>query len=183
MLLKSEILNTIRKRIDEAKYIPNYSDYVVLPNEGLVYSLKRNKFIGAKNPEGYWYSSLYSDNGEKWVTNLHRAIWTTVNGPIPQGLEVNHIDENKSNNSIDNLNLLTRKENNNYGTRNERTAKALSKPVGMYKDGKLIFTFPSAREAQRNGFDSSTICKCCKGVKGYKTYKGYEWRFIEKESV
>lgn len=182
MLLKSELLNTVRKRIDESKQIPNYSDYLILPNEGLIYSLKNNKFIGTKDLEGYWKCSLYSDNSERWNTKLHRVVWTGVNGPIPQGLEVNHIDENKSNNSIDNLNLLTRKENANYGTRNERVAKAningkRSKAVGAYKNGKLILTFPSAREAQRNGFDSGTICKCCRGIR-YKTCKGYEWRYI-----
>lgn len=182
MLLKSELLNTVKKRIDEAKYIPNYSSYVVLPNEGLVYSLKNNKFIGSKNHNGYWKCSLHSDNNERWNTIIHRVIWTAVNGDIPDGLEVNHIDENKTNNSIDNLNLLTHTENSNWGTRNERCTKAntnnpkRSKQVGMYKDGVLIQIFPSANEAQRQGYNSGNICKCCSGVR--QSHKGYEWRYI-----
>lgn len=176
MLLKSEILNTVRKRIDEAKQIPNYSNYLVLPNEGLIYSLKRNRYVGCKLKDGYWQCTLSANNGE-WKTGVHRVIWIAVNGDIPEGLEVNHIDENKSNNSINNLNLLTRKENINFGTHNERVAKALSKPVGAFKDGKLVMDFSSMAEAQRQGYKSGNICNCCRGIR-YKTYKGYEWRYI-----
>lgn len=189
MLLQSEVLNTVKKRIDEAKYIPNYSNYLVLPNEGLVYSLKSNRFIGAKHYTGYWKCTLYGDNSNNWLTNVHRVVWIAVNGPIPQGLEVNHIDENKSNNSIDNLNLLTPKENTNYGTRNERAGKILknlltnrkdqSKPVGAFKDGKLVLTFASISEAKRNGFDKSNIILSCKGKYwNNNIYKGYTWQYL-----
>lgn len=187
MLLKSELLNTVKKRIDESKQIPDYSNYVILPNEGLVYSLKNNKFIGSKNHNGYWNCTLSTNTGERWNTKIHRVVWTGVNGPIPQGLDVNHIDENKNNNSIDNLNLLTRKENNNWGSRNERAGKAISKAntnnpkrskaVGAFKDGKLVLTFPSTQEAERQGYKHSNISNCCKGIR-YKTYKGFQWQYL-----
>lgn len=125
-----------------------------------------------------------------WHTSIHRVIWTAINGLIPKGMEVNHIDENKSNNKIGNLNLLTRKDNNNWGTHNERCAKARinhperSKTVGAYKNGELVMIFPSTREVQRQlGYNQGNIGKCCRGVKSYKTYKGYEWRYIETEKV
>lgn len=190
MLLDCEIVNCVRKRIDESKKIPNFSNYVVLPNEGLAYSLKQHRYIGAKNTKtGYWNCALYSDSGGIWNTSIHRVIWTAVNGPIPEGLQVNHLDENKSNNSIFNLNLMTAKENNNWATHNERIAKTktngvTSKPVGAFKDGELVMTFPSTREVQRQlGYNQGNIGKCCRGVKSYKTYKGYEWRYIETEKV
>lgn len=187
MLLNSEILNTVRKRIDDSKQIPNYSNYVILPNEGLVYSLKQRKFIGAKNSCGYYNCSLYNDKGMVWNSKLHRVIYTACYGEIPNNMDVNHIDENKNNNNILNLNLLTHKENINWGTHNVRMAKAQinnpkkSKPVGAYKDGVLVMTFPSASEAGRNGFYDSPVGECCKGKR--KTYKGYQWRYIETEKV
>lgn len=46
-------------------------------------------------------------------------------GVIPQGMQINHKDEDKTNNSIDNLELMTNKENSSYGTRNERISKAM----------------------------------------------------------
>lgn len=184
MLLNSELLNTVRKRIDDSKKIPNYSNYVILPNEGLVYSLKNNRFIGSKNNKnGYYHIHLFNDNNEGWNTTLHRTIYIACYGEIPEGLEVNHIDENKSNNRIDNLNLMNHKENCNWGTLKGKfiNRQDQSKTVGAYKDGVLVMTFQSIRETGRNGFDFGTVYACCNGKR--KTHKGYEWKYIETEKV
>lgn len=171
--------------------IPNFSDYVIYPKQGIIWSCKSNKWVGAKNKKsGYWYCALTSDDGKVWKTKVHRVIWIAVNGEIPNGLEVNHINEDKSNNSISNLNLLTRKENINYGTRNERVAKALSKAmkgkfinrkdqskqVGAYKNGVLIMTFPSTKEAGRKGYDQGAVSKSCNGKLPH--YKGFQWQYL-----
>lgn len=185
MLLDCEIINSVINRIDESKQIPNYLNYLVLPNEGLIWSKKTSRFIGSKLSNGYYQTALTDDNGRQTCGCLHRFIYTACYGPIPSGMDVNHIDENKSNNRIDNLNLLTRKENLNFGTRNERAGKAIakaktngvgSKPVGGYVNGELKFTYPSTQEASRNGFNSGHICDCCQGKR--KSHKGYEWRYI-----
>lgn len=42
---------------------------------------------------------------------------------IPKGLQINHKDENKENNCIENLELMTNKENCNYGSRNARISR------------------------------------------------------------
>lgn len=42
----------------------------------------------------------------------HRVIWEMVNGPIPQGMVIDHIDRNPFNNSLSNLRLATRGQNN-----------------------------------------------------------------------
>ena len=160
-----------------AKQLPNFSDYIILPNEGLIWSKKTGKFVGYKNLDGYYHTALTDDNGKITHGLIHRFIYETVNGPIPEGLQVNHINEKKTDNRIDNLNLMTCKENNNWGTHNERSAKARSKPVGGYVNGKLKITFPSAKEAGRNGFESGNVCRCCQGKQ--KSYKGYEWRYLE----
>lgn len=181
-LLNCSIVNTIKTRIDESKQIPNFSDYVVIPNEGLIWSKKRKKFIGNKNQNGYYQTVLTDDNGKETKGCLHRFIYKAVNGPIPESLQVNHLDENKSNNSIFNLNLLTPKENLNFGTRNKRAGKALtnhpgmSKPVGAFINGELKLTFPSINEAGKNGFNQGNVVSCCQGER--KSHKGYEWKYI-----
>lgn len=53
------------------------------------------------------------------TTKFHRLIWETFVGEIPQGYEIDHIDTNKENNSLDNLRCVTPKENSN----NELTLK------------------------------------------------------------
>lgn len=164
--------------------IPNFSNYEIYPKEGKIWSIQRNKYIGSHKNNGYWDCTLYSDNGVKWNSGIHRIIYTACYGEIPEGMEVNHIDENANNNSIFNLNLLNRKDNCNWGTRNERSAKSKSKPVGAFINGLLLLKFQSVREAGRNGFSQGNVCACCNNNykrKGNNIYKGYEWRYIDEK--
>lgn len=70
----------------------------------------------------------------------------------------------------------TYKENNNYGTRNERMAKTLSKPVlQLTLTGELIREWTSTRECGRNGFNNGTVSRCCNGKQ--KTHKGFRWEY------
>lgn len=124
-----------------------FSNYEIYPETGQVWSYKTKRYIGAKQTNGYIKCNLRNDNKETIQTSLHRIIWIAVNGAIPDGMQVNHIDENKDNNCISNLNLMTPKENINYGTGKERKAKSQSKPVVALKNGKIRLFFPSAQEA------------------------------------
>lgn len=72
-------------------------------------------------------------------------------------------------------------------TNNQKISKSLtnnpkkSKTVGAFKDGKLVMTFPSTKEAQRQGFNSGNIVSCCRNCfnrPGNNIYKGYEWRYL-----
>ena len=114
-------------------------------------------------------------------------MYEAVTGyPIPEGYEINHRSEVKTENMITNLELVSHKENINYGSRNQRVAKAntngkCSKKVGAFKNNELIFTFSSTQEAERKGFCHSAVSKCCRNCfnrEGNNVYKGYEWRYL-----
>ena len=156
--------------------LKGFSGYEIYPEEGKVFSYKRKRFVGYQHPNGYWLVTLTDDNGKAHTFYLYRVIWEAVNGEIPEGLEVNHITEDKNMNGIQHLSLCTHKENINFGTRNERSAKKRSKQVGAFKNGVLVMTFPSTREAGRQGYAISSVSQCCNGKLPH--YKGYEWRFL-----
>lgn len=68
---------------------------------------------------------------------------------ISPTLHINHKDENKSNNSLKNLELCNQKYNNNYGTRGKRISKTLAKKVNQYDlDGNFIRSWNSHKEAE-----------------------------------
>lgn len=160
----------------------NYTKYEVF-EDGRIWSYKKKKFLKpATRKDGYQIVSLSDNEGKQKTYYLHRVIWEAVTGePIPKGFEINHISEAKTENMISNLELLTHKENNNYGSRTMRQAKALSKQVGAFQNGKLVMAFKSTRGAGRNGFNEGAVAACCRNCyirEGNNKYKGFEWRYI-----
>lgn len=138
------------------------------------------------NNKGYPIINIYN-HGKMRTFSVHYLVWIAFNGPVPPGMQINHIDENPRNCRLDNLNLMTPKENTNWGTRNERAAKSiskamkngpLSKPVGQYSmDGELIKVFPSVAEVERQtGFKSQNIWRCCAGIR--PTSHDYKWKYV-----
>lgn len=179
--------------------IKNYSNYWIFPTLGMIWSNPRRGSKGGwvntyENRYGYYRVALYDDDGKKHCLQLHRVIYEAVNGEIQENMQVNHINEDKSLNSIWNLNLMTPKENTNWGTciqrRSEKrrgrpnpkvTEKLKNNPqrshkVAAFKNGVLIMTFPSTMEANRQGFDAPNVQRCCKGKQ--LAYKGYQWKYM-----
>lgn len=160
----------------------DYTKYEVF-DDGRIYSYKSNRFLKpTKNNRGYYWVSLFDNNGEGKNYPVHKVVYESIKGEILEGYEINHKSERKDENFIANLELVDRKTNCNYGTRNERIAKKLtnrkdlSKQVAAYKDGVLVMTFPSAAEAERNGFTHQGVSKCCNGKLPH--YKGYQWLYF-----
>ena len=155
----------------------DYSKYEVY-EDGRIYSYKSKKFLKpGTNQYGYQVVGLTDNEGKRKTYRLNRLIYETFSGsPIPYGLQVNHINEIKTDNRFENLNLMTPKENVNWGTGIKRKTKTQSKKVGAFKNGELVMTFSSANEAGRNGFQYSHIVDCCNGKR--KTHRGFEWRYL-----
>jgi len=133
----------------------------------------------SKNTWGYSQVTLYKDGKPKTNLPVHRLVAQAFI-PNPDCLpEVNHKDENKSNNAVSNLEWCTAKYNENYGTHTERCAAKRSKPVVQLSlAGTAIALYRSAREAgELTGCDYKHISDCCLGIR--KTHGHYQWRFAE----
>ena len=131
------------------KTIAGYEGLYEVSDQGRVKSIgndksRKEKILKSwKNTDGYLLVGLSKDGHVKKLT-VHRLVAEAFI-PNPQGLEtVNHKDEVKTNNAVCNLEWMSQKDNNNYGTRNKRVGEALSKPVQMFdkSNGELLATFP-----------------------------------------
>lgn len=191
------------------KDIKGYEGYYQVSNLGRVKSLARivyddkgNKhptkekiLVGGKSYKGYRYVGLNKDGLYKRKA-VHRLVAEHFI-PNPENKPcVNHKDEVKTNNCVDNLEWLTHKENANYGTCIERRVKhtdwnthndSKKKKVYQYdKELNLIKTWSSTCECEKEGFKQGHIASCCRGER--KTHKGFIWSYCEldknnKESI
>ena len=175
-----------------------YEGLYKVSNWGRILSLnyngtgKSDLMTPGTDTNGYFYVGLWK-NGKRKTCSVHRLVaFTFLENPenLPQ---VNHKDEDKTNNfvflnengSVDkeksNLEWKSPKDNINHGTRNERVSKAmtngkLSKRVlQLSLDGELIKEWPSTRECGRNGFNQGEVAKCCRGEIPH--YKGFIWMY------
>lgn len=156
----------------------DFSNYEIFA-DSRIWSKKRKKWLKPKTlPNGYQQVCLYDNEGKKHYERWHKVIYFAVNGlwEYPDGMEIHHCDEVRTNNQIANLLLCSHRENCNFGTRNEK----ISKRVAAYdKNGELIMVFPSTREAGRQGFRNSHVSACCRGER--KTHKGYTWKYLDDD--
>lgn len=163
--------------------IKGYEGLYQVSNEGKVKSLKRKIILKQQTIKcGYLRVNLWK-NGKCKHKIVSVLVYETFIGDIPENMQVNHIDENKSNNKIENLNLLTSQDNNNWGTRNERSRqsqindKKKSKKVKVYKYPSMEFIgiFPSRKEIGRK-LKCFNVKKVIDGI--YKQEKGYTFENV-----
>lgn len=168
------------------KDIKGYEGLYKISNFGNVYSLniKRNKTLSMSR-NGYLYVDLLKNQVRKhfYVHRLVAEAFIENTNKLPV---VNHKDECKTNNCVDNLEWCSYVYNNNYGTHIKRCILTkiknncinAPKKIDQYSlDGKFIKTWNSGTDITKNGFNRPNICKCCNGLR--KTSKGYIWKYHE----
>ena len=162
------------------KTIKDYDNYII-SNFGKVKSLKKNIILKPEIRRKYYSVQLYKNKKSKHF-QIHRlvAIAFIEN---PNNLKyVNHKDENKLNNYVDNLEWCTASYNINYGTAIKRATEKKSISIYQYdKKGNYLNTYSSFMDAQRKtGIFNNNIVKCCKGER--KTAGGYIWKYKKEIS-
>jgi len=89
--------------------------------------------------------------------------------------QVGHKDDNKENNSVDNLYWTTQKENNTHNNKHIRVGEKIGKAI-QGDCGSNSVTFKSSLDAGKHGFNSSAIRNCLTGRS--HTHQGYSWNYI-----
>jgi hypothetical protein len=183
------------------KDINGYEGYYQISNQGNVRSVDR--FDGVHDRKGTIIKPNLKQNGylqvglrmhskRKWI-GVHRLVAIHFIENPDNKPQVNHIDGNKQNNTINNLEWVTAKENQNHATK-LGLRKNMPKGKKHCYYGKFGADSHSAKQvirrnpktgetklykakvlAKYEGFDVTSISKCCHGK--LKTHKGYEWYF------
>lgn len=175
------------------KEIKGFDGRYLVSNKGNVKNLWRaNQYkthIGepfllkqSEHRQGYMRVALFKD-GVKKQYYVHRLVAEAFI-PNPNNLpQVNHKDEDKSNNKVENLEWCDGKYNSNYGTRVERWKPQVTKPVIQRTlDGKFVQRFESAEDAERKcGYDSAYVNLVCHGKR--PAAYGYRFHFAEPEEI
>ena len=180
---------------EEWKDIIGFEGLYQVSNLGRIKSLRdnhnnpREKILKPQLTKGYYWISLWK-NGKRKMYLIHRLVALAFI-PNPMNLpQVNHIDENKTNNCADNLEWCDCKYNINFGNRNKLAGDKLkdiflnredcSKPIlQLDLDGNIVNEYPSIHEAERQtGFKNQNICNCLKGKR--KTCGGFIWKYKTK---
>lgn len=184
---------------EEWRDVVGFEGMFMVSNFGRVKSLDRYVTLNPKKSgsiqfrKGKIYSPSFSTDGYLQVTlangnikrtaKVHRLVAMAFI-PNPDNLpQVNHIDENKTNNRIDNLEWCTAKYNNNYGTRIERARESFhQEPILQFtKNGELIARYSSITDAAKAmGMDYSRIMWVCKG-RFSCTSNGFVWRYENQD--
>ena len=157
------------------KDVVGYEGLYGITSCGKVYSYKRKRFLEPYYSKGYMRVCLCKDN-ERKMYYVHRLV-AEAYIPNPENLpEINHKDENKTNNCLQNLEWCDHKYNINYGTRNEKISNSNKKPILQFDlNGNFIKEWKSATDVGREVRDN--IRHCLKGRT--KLAYGYIWKFKE----
>lgn len=126
---------------------------------------------------GYYFVALVK-NGVTTKYNIHCLVAKAFI-PNPYNLPcVNHKDEIRTNNCVDNLEWCTYKYNSNYGTAIEKRVKKQSKKVAVYtKDGQLLKIYESATGAEKDGYKEAAISMVCNGKR--KTHHNLIFKYVD----
>ncbi len=159
------------------KDIEGYEELYQVSNFGNVRNKQGLIMKQRLDTKGYKQINLIK-NGVKKTHRVHRLVAQAYLVNVNNYPCINHKDENKQNNCVDNLEFCTVKYNLNYGTTIERARKSRMKPIKQYSlDGELIKVWNCAKDIEREkGYSHSCICNCLKG----KTKQSYNfiWRYV-----
>lgn len=186
--------------VEEWRPICGYEGLYQVSNLGRVKSLKNNKgiyrekiLIIGKNKDGYLQINLCKE-GKMKTFRVHRLVANAFIENPNEYTTVNHIDENKENNCVDNLEWMNLSQQQRHGTCIKRRVEKIdwktkvantdykaiaekqSKRVYQYdKNGKLVAIWESTRECGRNGYNQGNVAACCRGEA--KSHRGYIWSY------
>lgn len=137
------------------------------------------------NNDGYEIVHL-NRNNKPTSLKVHRLVAEAFI-PNPNNYDqINHINEIRNDNTCNNLQWCSARQNANHGSRNKKLSKACGIKVAQYTNtGELIKIWDSISQASKFYGTKTTanIRRVCKGLPNRKTYKGYIWKYVDSKVI
>lgn len=177
------LLDINAENVEIWKEIPGYEGSYEVSTFGNVRSLDRTVHVSATparkaysytaagrqlsqvDHDGYCCVTLYDESNRPHTYKVHRLVMLAFVYECPDGMTVNHRDEDKSNNRLDNLEYLSTAENTRY-------SRAI--PVSALVDGEVVREYPSIDSTAADGFTPECVRRCAYGFRSQ--HAGYEWQ-------
>lgn len=169
------------------KEIEGYPNYFITHSPPRVFRLVSGELVECKQTRNskkdpYWTVTLREEGGRFVKRSVHRLLMLTF-VPNPECKpQVNHIDGDKSNNNLDNLEWVTAKENVEHAVRmGLKDNKVSEKEVHQYNlSGDYLKSFPSCTIAgKETGIEATNIRACARGVR--RVAGNYQWRYGDRK--
>lgn len=142
---------------------------------GRLKSIRRNIIMNPSvNSRGYLVTALSIDGVRKVVT-IHRLVLETFKPNPDKTLIINHIDEDKTNNNLKNLEWCTYAENSNHGNAQRNRIKSYQRPVVCLENNIVYNSILDASKALN--LKATSICRVLKNKR--KSTGGYHFEYTD----
>lgn len=172
----------------ELREIDGFPGYKV-SDDGRVWTEKRQRWLKNHTVRDGYLQVGMCNNGKLYMRYVHRLVAEAFIPHHGKDQEVNHKDEDKTNNAVSNLEWCDRRYNVHYGTRDKRATDKIKcieqerygkTVIQLTLDGIEVGRFNSSQEAARQtGFCQGGISNVCRGER--HRYKGYIWKYKEDQ--
>ena len=140
-------------------------------SNGDIYNFNRRRFVGQSvDGSGYYKINIFIPDGKDIVRQSHRFIYECFYGEISKGYVIDHIDNNKLNNNIINLQAITPSHNSQKNCNHINTISNSKRILAINLNTGLKYLFKSAYQCQQyHGISRSSIHAISKGERYRKS--------------
>lgn len=162
----------------EWRPVKGFEGYYDVSDKGEIWSKRRHKTLSPTIDRYGYKKVVLSINGIPFHRTVHRLVAQAFIDNPCNFSTVNHINEIKTDNRVENLEWADVKTNVNHGTRNSRMSDSLCKrPVEQILSNGNVVVYKGVKDASlKTGIHRSCIAKCCRNIR--KTAGGFKWRYV-----
>jgi len=179
------------------KVHPIYDLYAGSKDGNVINIIKKIPLLGNMQNSGYLGCMVrkHAQSGQK-TYQVHRFIWECFNGVIPDGKEIDHINNDKEDNRLCNLQLVTHQKNckksakdrdYTFAAKNHENRKCVK---STNKDTNEVLFFNSLYAVQQHlGINAGSVKMVCEGYHGYKSGvskkdgHSYTFKYVKKDDL